>query len=145
VASLSCSRMNACNLACLQMSAFGDDNTFRAGPTFCRGSAGHKLPLGIVYAVIDKSASVVAGARAAALLLTSLDCFLHAACLCTAWLCFSCGTSLQSVYGPTNTSAVHAWQLKSTCVLIAVCPNVFVACQTCLTLPLGSVMIHVVC
>jgi len=89
-------------------------------------SAGHKLPFGAVYAVGDNPASDIAGARAA-----GVSCIfgMFVACLCTVQLC-SCVTSLQTlyrpakhaVYGPSNTSAVHAWPLKITCLLL-VLPN----------------------
>ncbi len=119
-------------------------------------SAGQKLPFGAVYAVGDNPASDIAGARAAGLLPAFLGCFLHAACLCAVQLCMKCcvrilqsvygpaNTSVQSVYGPKNTSAVHAWQLKITCLLLVLPVQMLPLHVSCLTLPLGLLVTHVV-
>jgi len=53
----------------------------RPEPAFCCSTTGHKLSVSAVYAVGDKAVSDIAGARAAGVHLTSLDGFLHAACI----------------------------------------------------------------
>jgi len=87
-------------------------------------SADYKLPFGAVYAVGDNPASDIAGARAAGVSCISgmfLACsmLVHSTAV---QLCYQSAVTVSSskhtVYGPVNTSAVHAWQLKITRLLL---------------------------